>query len=266
MFRVLNIGNIFDKWNLNDSKVSKSERLERAVSNFFPKECRWKCNCDDDLSAYDKEYLPFNTRNDYWLATMIQKDAELYDIDINEILDFVEISLFFERERSEYEERVIRWQIEWMMSTGSGFIDENCSESLNPLEYDVEFRNRLVSSLSVTSIDSDKIEVCIEKYAYLWRSQCMEICFANSFNPLGYIAPCVIDENHKENWLKIRKYEYYQRHKRIIDRCGIFFEEMQLGVDEINRLYEYLLMKKDERLDQIRKCENKIKLISLKMH
>ena len=96
----------------------------------------------------------------------------------------------------------------------------------------------------------------LEKYANMWRDRYMLIAFNNEYVPIFYLAnPDVylepVDAEHKTNWLKYRKYEYYKRHKQIVDKYGSPDEDMLISEEEALAIEYYLNKKHIERKQQI---------------
>ena len=63
------------------------------------------------------------------------------------------------------------------------------------------------------------------------------------------------DQEFKEKWLQMRKYEYYQRHKDSVDKYGVVEPDMILSENEVEELREYLQKKHTERKTQIEQYE-----------
>lgn len=86
----------------------------------------------------------------------------------------------------------------------------------------------------------------------------MKIAFHNEYEPVFYLAdPNVelepVDENHRNLWLKYRKYEYYQNYKRLVDMYGKVEEDMLITYEEARKIKEYIDMMDQERKEQIEK-------------
>ena len=60
-----------------------------------------------------------------------------------------------------------------------------------------------------------------------------------------------VDLEFKNTWLKIRKYEYYQNHKRSVDKYGKVEPCMLLTNKEVMELKAYLVQKGKQRKEQI---------------
>ena len=201
---------------------------------------------------------------------MLKKNQKLFYLSTIRILQFIKISPFFQAKRHEYEQEIVKWQIWWMRIGGENWIvDEECGGDLNFLTsmVDLGFRKGVVDTLSNIGMDIDAIEEGIEKNADMWRDLSMNNAFSNAYEPIlcnlsGYLdnndesdeerktlEP--VDSEFEEKWLKMRKYEYYQRHKDSVDKYGIVEPDMKLSKEEVVELKIYLEQKHHERMTQI---------------
>ena len=195
------------------SEAEINKILENATKEFFPKTGKWMSTCFDKPYDYSMTNLPCHLRNNRWLAKMLQKQQKLDFIDFNKILAFVHTSDIFSEERHSYEQRIVEWQIRWMISGGEHWIiDENYGGDgflSHPL-CDIGFRKGIVDTLLAMGMDKQAIEEGIEKNANLWREYFMERAFSNKFyDGCLFYEYDPIESEHKENWLKMRRYEYY---------------------------------------------------------
>lgn len=262
-----------------DISIEINDILEKATINFFPKEGKWYSYCFQKPKYLKKNYLPCHLRDDLWLAKMLKKDQELFNISINEILQFVKTSTFFQEKRHEYEQEIVKWQIDWMISGGENWlVDKNYDGDfifLSPL-CDLGFRKGIVDTLSKIGISIDAIEEGIERNSDSWRDLPMKQAFYNKYQTTFSNIDFTIfsrnkkqtkqeDENlelyleFKEKWLKLRKYEYYQRHKCSVDKYGIIEPDMTLSAEEVDELKAYLKLKHNEIISQKEQFEQEKK-------
>lgn len=250
------------KKNIND------KTLEEAIIDFFPKEGNWYSSCFKKSKELNMKNLPCNLRDNKWLAQMLQKQQQLCYYTFDEILDFVNNSTLFQEKRHEYELEIVKWQINFIANHGEGWL---CDEKyggefvyLTPV-CDLGVRKGVVDTLLAIGMENEVIEEGIEKFSYMWRDNFMKKAFRNQFEPVFYsihgnrgysLEP--IDPEHKEKWLKMRKYEYYCDNKRSVDKYGIVEPEMTMSQDELKELIKYLNVKNAERLDQIEQYKEKI--------
>ncbi len=228
------------------------EKLEEATKMMFSGDGSWSAT---EFSR-PKYSLIGHLRDDIWLASRLQEFG-LRDIFFGTLLNYVKSSPIFKAERDSYEKRVIKWQISWMISGGDGWLvseefgedfirfNENC---------DIGFRRGIIRTLEAIGMNIDAIEQGIEENAYLWRNQEMSSAFRNTYEPiLGFVSEKFEDmkpvsEEHKNTWMKLRLYEYYQAHKASVDKYGVVTPEMEMSEEEVQSLREYLAKKHEERM------------------
>ena len=220
--------------------------LNQATENFFPKDGHWYGSCFRRPKDVSMINLPCHLRDDAWLAQMFYKNQELNQLSRKRVFEYVQMSPVFKEARHNYELKIVKWQIEWIMGHGENWIcDEDYGGDfvyLTPV-VDLGVRKGVVDTLIKIGMDKDVIEEGIEKYASLWREQCMSAAFRNSFEPVYYMSkrqPEPPSEEHKEKWLQMRRYEYYQRHKNSVDKYGTVTKDMLLRGQELENLKIYL--------------------------
>lgn len=209
--------------------------------------------------TYTDDYLPLHTRDNVWLTKYVTNVIAEYEpqqrLRAKHVENFVANSSAFDVMRNEYEQRVIRAQIPFLLneSTPNCLMDENCC----PYNYkdlpnfDQFFRNEVIRSMGRFGINEHNIEIALERNADLWRQQTMVQSFENAYYPLSTdtyksIAPWWkafnnLKQAHQAAWLKVREYEYYQDHHEIIDELGLATESMQMKPSELARAKKQLL-------------------------
>ena len=96
--------------------------LEKATLNFFPKEGTWYSECFRQPHDLNMTNLPCHLRDDLWLAKMLKRNQKLFYMSTNRVLQFVKTSPFFQEKRHEYEQEIVKCQIDWMRSDGENWI------------------------------------------------------------------------------------------------------------------------------------------------
>lgn len=242
--------------------IDATNTLEKATLEFFPKTGVWYSNCFRRPTELGMGNLPCHLRDDVWLAKMLKKDQNLFYMSHSKILNFVRTSQFFQEKRHEYELEIVKWQIQWIAGHGENWIcDENYGGDfvyLTPV-VDLGVRKGVVDTLSKIGMDKDVIEEGIEKFADLWREHYMESAFRNEYQPVFYLSEVQvepIEEEHKQKWLKMRRYEYYQRHKKSVDLYGVVSPDMLMTDEEVIELRTYLDKKHQERKQHIDNVKN----------
>ena len=242
--------------------------LDKATIKFFPKEGIWYNNCFKKSKTIHMKNLPCNLRDYEWLAMMLRDNQKLYFLSVNRIYQYVATSKFFEEKRHEYELEIVKWQINWMKNDGEGWICRNEYGSdcgiLMPT-CDLWFRKGIVDTLMAIDIDLDAIEEGIEKHADLWRDSYMEKAFNNKFEQIFYLSEAErvssASEEHKEKWLKMRRYQYYQNHKDSVDKYGVVSDDMKMSQEEVEKLEKELEIMNEERIQVLGQNKGKQKVI-----
>ena len=75
-----------------------------------------------------------------------------------------------------------------------------------------------------------------------------------------------MDDEFKDKWIMKRKYDYYQKHKSIVDKYGKVEPCMKLNEEDIKTLNIYLDIKHDERMKELKSIKEKSKKRQLKFY
>lgn len=238
--------------NLND--------LDEATVKFFPKSGEWSGFCFQQDSTVEKINLPCHLHDSNWLAECLELDQDMIHENHRDILDYVKTSEFFNEKRKEYEMKIVKWQIELILSGGTRIAPYASYEGAASLEGpmgDVVFRKSIVETLAAIGMDHEVIEEGIEIYADLWREVVMENAFYSQYSFLSYlsgqeekIGP-YCDDAHLQAWLRLRRYDYYQEHKESVDRYGCVLPDMQLSDEEAQGLREYVTLLNQKRIAEL---------------
>lgn len=238
--------------------------LNNEIKNFFPETGFWSIACFSESN----ECLQSHLRDNYFLAKMLQKKAKLPEVYFGKILDFISTSEQFAKQCHDYEQRIVLWQINHMLSNGEGWIsDPNLGGDFSLLmpNCDLAFRKGVVDTLLAINLAPDAIEEGLEKNARLWRDYFIEKAFSNTFEPLLVCSlkddnvvelPPIISE-HKIAWIKMRKYEYYLNNKESVDLYGCVEYDMLMSDEEVTALKSFLELANKKRLEQIENYKGK---------
>ena len=207
-------------------------------------------------------------RDKVWLSKLIAKSIandHLLHIHYLQVYEFILKSERFDELRHEYELEIVRWQIDWMRNGGENWIMPkgfgDTSMLFSP-DCDKCFRGGVVETLRAIDININVIEEGIEKYSNMWKDKYMALAFNHKYDPIGYLRKIKLepaDESHIANWIKLRKYQYYQEHKEFVDKYGT--KDIELSEQEAKVLKETLNKQNEERLKLIeewQKSDNSI--------
>ena len=181
----------------------------------------------------DENCLLCHLRDDYWLSKKLKQEKQL-KIPYKKILYFVKKSGYFYHERRNYEQRVVRWQINFILDPHSeGWIcDEQYGGDLMFMSpnCDIGFRKAVKDTLLAVGMDEEAIEEGLEKNTNLWLDKMIEQAFFNEYDNFswnsnflgsnyGIEIPRASNE-HKIEWIQLRKSEYYYKHCNSIIKYG----------------------------------------------
>ncbi len=267
-------------------KSEINDYLDNILKDFFPKSGGWKSNCFRRESTVSEANLPCHLRDVDWLASLIMKKYNLFSLGESEVKEYISDSPYFNRLRSEYEQRIVKWQINWIIQGGDNWIIDNKLGGelfmISP-KCDYAFRKGVVDTLLAIGMDISAIEEGIEKNADMWRDLYMNLAFSNEFDPLSSKINFRLslngikeeidseqlkepDHEFKEKWLKYRKYQYYQKHKKSIDMYSAPTTEMIMSPEKVKKLKLYLAEKSLERHKEIEEYNNRKRLNSEVKH
>lgn len=238
-------------------------KLNSAIRNFFPSTGVWYSHCFNKPTALNIDNLPCHLRDYKWMASMLQKQANLYDIDIEVIEGYIRSSNLFSSLRDKYEKKIVKWQINYIISGGEGWLVNSAyAGDFSTMEDKCvsEFRKGVFHTLTSIGIDAHVIDVCLQEYSDIWFSQMLNQSFDNMFE-CTYSFPTVegnainlnsyemhkSDPEFRKAWLKLKRYEYYIENKEMVD----LFEDMRdvafMTGKEVNELRKFVELKSSSR-------------------
>ena len=237
-------------------KLNKS--LNEIIENFFPKTGIWCSECFARPKELALKNIACNLKDNDWIARFIIKKYYLdslrkeYYLPMeykDYIVEFLNKSERFKELRHEYELRIVKWQIEYMLNDGENWIVDpefggefyifsgNCDKA---------FRKGIVDTLTAIGIDKEVIEEGIEINRHLWFEKYTKLAFKNLYAGSNSEFPQPSDE-HLEKWLKIRSYDYYIEHKESVDKYGGISPGIYIEPQEEIELREWLKEEHDKQ-------------------
>ncbi len=253
-------------------KTETAKLLDSMVMDFFPKEGNWKINCFKREKIVSDANLPCHLRDVDWLSSLLMKKYDLYSLGEGVVREYVKDSSYFNGLRSEYEQKIVKWQIEWMRNDGENWVVDSKYGGdfflFSPM-CDYAFRKGIVDTLLAIGMDKNAIEEGIEKNIDMWLDTYMNLAFLNQYDPIFSSYRITLNEDDtdeklqdidpvfKENWLKYRKYQYYQEHKESVEAYGVLMPEMKMTKEEVEILEGYLKEQGEFRLNQIAEFKKK---------
>lgn len=253
--------NIIDNTSKRIKNLSTIERIEESSRKMFPKTGSWSSSEFRESPTSLIQHL----RDNNWLATRLQS-MDLEDINFSEILEYVSKNPDFAKLIHDYEQSIVKWQIEWMRSGGEGWlVPEGYGEdfALYLGTCDIAFRKGVVLTLTAINMNIDAIEEGIESNSDLWLLSEMKSAYYHTYHHPFFsninLSDIPEDKEHEEKWLKLRMYEYYQEHKESVDKYGKTNEYMLITPEEADEIRVYLAIKHEEKMAELEQTIEKSK-------
>lgn len=249
------------------SKNKLNNILDTATMKFFPKTGSWYNTCFSRPTEFHMDNLPCHLRDELWLAQMLRYEQKIYNVNFEQILDYVKTSNFFKKQREEYEKRIVKWQIKWMINGGEGWIvDSLYGGDFSSMEdkCETQFRKGVIETLCAIGMDRHIIEISLEENSNLWLNKMINTSFDNTYE-YTHTFPIIIDNNINLNtnqihksvpnfrnaWIKLRRYDYYKQHKKYVDIVNGMRDVANLSDDEISKLRDFVEFKSCSRQREI---------------
>lgn len=257
----------------SSSKQQKSalftRLLEEEIKEFFPNSGHWYSTCFRKPREVAYCNLPCHLRDNAWMSELLQSNllSKGIYIPVGTIKKFMDTSENFEKLRHEHELRIVKWQIKWIVGGGENWLLPDGYSELSLLCSDrVEniFRGGVVKTLRSIGMDREVIEEGLEKYADIWRPGAMRSSFNHLYQPVMYLvgSPKLADDEHKKNWLADREYQYYQSHKKSVDKYGVKTPAMEMTPEEYDELRIVLEQQNEQRRAEIEEWRKNSKVKS----
>lgn len=242
------------------------QKLIALLPQIFPAEDLKQINAANKINKqdYKAKYLPFNTRNEEWLANFIVKTIQnlqiklcldgkksayrmLGNVTVDDIKKFMASSVEFNAMREDYELGLVKSYVNLLRdNTRDDFftVAEEKQAILEHVNCSMLFRNRIVDAMQYLNLPEDVIEVGIEKNRNLWYARMQNHTFANLYEHVP-----IVEENSRHiypylyrDWLKwdnsirsfhaywknLDDYKYYLKHKNVIDKIGNAMPNMKI--------------------------------------
>ena len=213
--------------------------INEEIEHFFPTEGDWSSTCYERSNELTGNNLPCHLRDNEWISRFMSSKIEKkgYHIPTANILGVINESKRFTKLRHDYELEIVRWQIDWMSHGGGNWLMPEGYDEISLListSVDKMFRKGVVKTLTAIGMNRDVIEEGIEKNRDMWLDKYMQLSFDHAFNPIFYDAPqpAKASDEHKKAWLDVRKYEYYEDHKKSVDLYGEATPEMKMSQNQ----------------------------------
>ena len=244
---------------VNFPKQAETETiLTKELESLFPTTGRWGRSCYTRSTELEKRFLPCHLYNTTWIAKLMSNQLldKGYVISDSTIKKFLDSSETFQKLRHYYEQEIVKWQIDFMRNDGEGFLIPNGYDEMSFLtDPNVAelFRASVIKTLTAIGLNESAVEEGLERNSDMWLESYLKKGFSNAFEPVMYYygQPMPVDECFRENWLKLKKHQYYSKHKDVVEKFNDNAENMKLAYEEVRYLYQVVPAQSVLRRQQI---------------
>lgn len=264
MKKLTKLNNAIYQMGLTKAERADFKELDNYLEGFFPEAAdvanQLQSFCDNDIIKALKLRLEeknnFNTSNmlvhsndNQWLADCFQNyilKQDMFKIQPVEkttnsslvVKKYVNLSPKFKAKREEYARNIVKSYISnW--TVGGCMDDFYCKrerkvELLHSKNFDKEIRNQFVLAMEFLNVNKKSIEAGIEGMADYWLEDSMKIAFKNHMRKMfgknynfDNISPSF--KRYENNWLAVRKREYFDEHRLSVKRYGRPNKDMKMN-------------------------------------
>ena len=213
--------------------------------------------------------LPFHLRDINWLTNYVidyLHNAEpTVEFNAEEVKDFLQKSPAVKHARDNFEQSLIKSLIKCNLHTDKCNQSKNkISRSRNMICYEELFRNKILYSADTLGLDHHRAELTLETNAGLWRKEIMKRGFLEHYysdstqlNHKQYLAWYNLAKKHFSKWFKCREFEYFDKHKNILNEANAVTDNMKIGYIRYACLSQELADLNNQRLQMLRSEEVK---------
>lgn len=217
---------------------------------------------------YNAKFLSYHLYDTPWLTNYVAKIVDEINfnkkpINVANVQSYVEKGKSFDFARKQYMARYIKEKICHMMIKPEAddlFVKCGFANYNHRIDCDEHFREVMRVMLTAQNkLPAHAVEVGLETNANIWRKKTMLKAFNNYYNVVHlrvlHHAKVNLEAIELKNtlktlrkaWLERREYDYYQKHKAIIDELDLATDSMKISTRVADKLSQ-----------QIAICNNRI--------
>ena len=223
--------------------------LDTTISKLFPEITKKLLFSKDDRNALKKENVVFHLEDKNWLIQYISLNFQ--SISKGAIKKYVYESVFLENSIHEYQLQVARFIINDLNVTSKGYLKIDNDLILENVETDYALRKSLSDTFNYLGFSYERSEEAIEVYAQNWRSPRMRLLFYNAYAGNAVLVAretyTPFDLYFRDNWLKLKEYDYYKKHKNSVDKYGEATSSMLMSDEEAEEMKSKIIEMSEKR-------------------
>ena len=213
------------------------DEIRRKNVAFHLRDDRWLVRYIDEIVNTVK--VPYHARNEQ--DPLADKVHQLH-VPMDSIKKYVKFADSFDARRNQFENDLVKaYVVDRLNAQGFMLGTDAIAEN-----YDELFRDQVVASLGKIKMDQHRAETYLEQNANLWRKPVMKRAFLNQNLLLGNQERAIVAEHNPQlyqqlknreksdfqNWVRLREYDYYQKHQAIVDATGTATAAMKMDLHE----------------------------------
>ena len=253
-----------------ENYVLKSKNFKTALNKFEQKYNMYRLDCivkkmfpdisfealfeKRDRNELNDQNIILNLENKAWLTKYFQ--TKFPNISKEKIEKYICTSSGFYRIIHDYQMSIARWLINYINVNSKGFLRMEDKLCFSIVETDYAFRKSLSDSLEYLGFSYDRKEEAIETFSKNWRRPRMSATFYNAF--VGNMALVARETyknyslNFRDDWIKLKEYDYYQKHKDSVYKYSEPTPAMLMDKEEAEELKKTLIELSEKRHDELK--------------
>ena len=223
--------------------------LDKSLDDIFPEITKSLLFNTIDHDELTRDNIVFNLENNEWLVNYLSSQSP--SISKSAIKKYVEESINFNNKIHEFQLKIARFIINDYNVWSKGLLNIDGKLEYLTIESDYAFRKSLSDTFKYLGFSYDRSEEAIETFSKNWRLPRMKLQFYNGFAGDAVLVAretySFHDPEFMENWLKVKEYDYYKKHKDSVDKYGSATPSMLMSDEEAMNLKNQLVILSDKR-------------------
>ena len=224
-------------------------RLDRIIKKMLPEISFELLFEPRDRKEPINKNVVLNLENKEWFVNYLS--SIFTNISKDKIEHYINTSTGFEKMIHDYQMEIARWVINYSNVYAKGFLKIDNRLKMSVVETDYAFRKSLSDSFKYLGFSYDRREEAIESLSKYWRSPRMRAFFYSAYaGDIALVARETYkkhDLNFRDNWLRLKEYDYYQKHKESVDKYSEPTPAMLMDKEEAEELKNMIIELSEER-------------------
>ena len=214
--------------------------IKRENVMFHLHDNAWLIKYVDDIA--NTVHVPYHAQKE---KDPVSDKVRQLHVPLDSIKKYVKYADSFNQRRNQFERDFVKTYLNARLDGHNMLTDCRFFVPFDP-NYDESFRDGVLKSMQKIGLDSHNVEACLELNANVWRKPVMQKTFINrnhlitneeravlaKHNPQLFHQLKNREKSDFQNWVRLREYDYYQKHRDIVDAMGTATEYMKMDFDK----------------------------------